>query len=622
MFYNCLNITYIDLSNFNTSKVTDMRYMFCGCSNLEKINFGNINTSSVENMKALFYNCYKLTSIDLSNFNTSKVNDMSFMFYGCSNLVININTSSVKDINSFFYNCYKLTSIDLSNFYTSKVTDISFMFYGCSNLEKINLSNINTSSVENMRALFYNCSKLISIDLSNFDTSKVNNAGFMFSFCYNLIYLDLSNFNTLKINKVDDMFQDCKSLIYLNLYNFTISNSIIKDNFINGISPYTKYCINDIYTKEYLLGNSLISNCSDDCFKPNKKIDIINKKCKDSCINTKYEKDNICYKECKDNEEYPVLCEGNDCDNNYTNECFDKAPKGYYLDINDKIYKKCFNNCLYCYGPGNKTINNCIECNNNLIILNESKYNTNCFKKCEKYYYFDENNEYHCIDTCPEKYSKLIIEKNKCIAEPDTYLYKYDYNNTYYISEELNDEIISMVKELLVFNDTINNNVSYFEIQDKVLEKIQDILNNNFETTNIEEGNDIIINADKVSYTITTSSNQKNNKDNNISTIDLGECENKLKEKYNISKNSTLYIMKVDVYIDNILKIEYDVYYPFSSNILTKLDLSICKDTKIDLSIPINLPSDELDKYNKSSDIYNNICYTPSMRFRRRPSNR
>ena len=267
MFYKCKNITYIDLSNFDTSNINDMRSMFCYCSNLEKINFGNIITSSVEDMIYLFGYCNKLTSIDLSNFDTSKVNY------------------------------------------------IISMFYGCSNLEKLNLSNINTSSVYSMNSLFYGCYKLTSINISNFDTSKVTDMSFMFSRCSNLTYLDLSNFNTLKINKVDSMFQNCKSLIYLNLFNFKICSPVEKENFIHGISPYTKYCINDINTKEYLLGNSLISNCSDDCFKPNKKIDIINKKCKDSCINTKYEKDNISHKECEDNKEYPVLCEGNDCNN-------------------------------------------------------------------------------------------------------------------------------------------------------------------------------------------------------------------------------------------------------------------------------------------------------------------
>ena len=57
-------------------------------------------------------------------------------------------------------------------------------------------------------------------------------------------------------------------------------------------------------------------------------------------------------------------------------------------------------------------------------------------------------------------------------------------------------------------------------------------------------------------------------------------------------------------------KIEYDVYYPFnSSNELTKLNLSICKDTEIELSIPVII-NENLDKYNISSSYYNDICST------------
>ena len=51
--------------------------------------------------------------------------------------------------------------------------------------------------------------------------------------------------------------------------------------------------------------------------------------------------------------------------------------------------------------------------------------------------------------------------------------------------------------------------------------------------------------------------------------------------------------------------IEYEIY-----NIKTKekLNLSICKNDKIDISIPININENNLYKYNISDDYYNNIC--------------
>ena len=40
--------------------------MFYNCSKLEKINLSNFDTSSVTDMKEMFYGCESLTSLDLS----------------------------------------------------------------------------------------------------------------------------------------------------------------------------------------------------------------------------------------------------------------------------------------------------------------------------------------------------------------------------------------------------------------------------------------------------------------------------------------------------------------------------------------------------------------------------
>ena len=45
---------------------------------------------------------------------------------------------------------------------------------------------------------------------------------------------------------------------------------------------------------------------------------------------------------------------------------------------------------------------------------------------------------------------------------------------------------------------------------------------------------------------MTTSDNQKNNSNKNISTIDLGDCEDKLKTVYGIDQSLPLIIFKID----------------------------------------------------------------------------
>ena len=147
MFYKLNNITEIDLSKFDASKITSMYFMFADCINLEKIKFGNINTSSVNNMYCIFCSCKKLSSIDLSKFDTSKVTDMEGMFNECNNLkyldLSNFNTSLVKSMRTMFQKCTQLIEINLSNFDTSQVTDMGYMFNGCNNLKYLDLSNFN-----------------------------------------------------------------------------------------------------------------------------------------------------------------------------------------------------------------------------------------------------------------------------------------------------------------------------------------------------------------------------------------------------------------------------------------------------------------------------------------------
>ena len=87
--------------------------------------------------------------------------------------------------------------------------------------------------------------------------------------------------------------------------------------------------------------------------------------------------------------------------------------------------------------------------------------------------------------------------------------------------------------------------------------------------------------------------------------MNLGECENILKNKYNISKNSSLYMIQIISGEEGmkIPKVEYEIYYPlYNNNDLKKLDLSLCKGTKVEISIAVKI-NDSLDKYNLSRDI-------------------
>ena len=93
--------------------------------------------------------------------------------------------------------------------------------------------------------------------------------------------------------------------------------------------------------------------------------------------------------------------------------------------------------------------------------------------------------------------------------------------------------------------------------------------------------------------------------------MNLGHCENIIKKNYNISNNDSLYILQIITEEEGmkIPKIEYEVYYPLNSNNLTKLDLFLCKDTKIEISLSVKI-NGSIDKYNINSNYYNDICST------------
>ena len=121
-----------------------------GYSSFSAVPFTLICDSGVTSMSYMFYNCSNLTSLDLSNFNTSKVDSMSSMFYGCRSLtsldLSNFNTSNVTDMSSMFYYCRSLTTLDLSNFNTSNILYIGYMFSSCDSLTTVKVINCDEST--------------------------------------------------------------------------------------------------------------------------------------------------------------------------------------------------------------------------------------------------------------------------------------------------------------------------------------------------------------------------------------------------------------------------------------------------------------------------------------------
>lgn len=327
MFADCATLTILNLNEdiFNTSNVETMASMFSGCSKLQTITWGtNFSTSKVTDISYMYYQCTSLTELDLSKFDFSKVTSFDNAFnLGDNKAIESINgqikanptqkipitcdmtvgywsysdggivdsmyvhtsgkysyirrhettfLSSWKNYYSGYANIksitfsstvpgssYTLNSINVGtgiktyvNSATKEVifsfigtiyapTDCSNLFYNCSGMEEIVFNNFNTSKTTNMKQMFSVCTSLTSIWCPFFNTSNVTTMSQMFQRCESLTSLDLSSFKTSSVKSFSWMFHGCSALKTLNLSSlFTSEKATDVSWMFNGCSALKK----------------------------------------------------------------------------------------------------------------------------------------------------------------------------------------------------------------------------------------------------------------------------------------------------------------------------------------------------------------------------------------------
>lgn len=131
--FSVSNFSEVDkLSNWDVSKVTTVRSMFSSCRNFSSIDLTKWITSSLTSTNQMFYqNSNNLKTVNLSGWDTTKLTDMYGMF-SYSNYLETVNlsgwdTSKVTSIN-IFDNCYNLKNVTFGNNWASNpnVTSISY----------------------------------------------------------------------------------------------------------------------------------------------------------------------------------------------------------------------------------------------------------------------------------------------------------------------------------------------------------------------------------------------------------------------------------------------------------------------------------------------------------------
>lgn len=182
----------LDLSGFDTSKVTTMSNMFSDCRYMTGIiGLDKFDTSNLSDATNMFRNCLSIEDLSAAEkFNTGNLTSATNMFYGCYKIsaldLSGWDTSKLRKVNGMFSGCSNLTDLILPGLVGPTTTDVNQMFYGCKLLEVLDSSGWDTSNTNNMSYMFYDCASLPAVEMHSWDTSKTTNMTSMFNGCNNL----------------------------------------------------------------------------------------------------------------------------------------------------------------------------------------------------------------------------------------------------------------------------------------------------------------------------------------------------------------------------------------------------------------------------------------------------
>jgi len=312
----------------------------------------------------------------------------------------------------------------------------------------------------------------------------------------------------------------------------------------------------------------------------------------------------------------------------------------YKIVINEELSNECnITDCDLCL---KKDLNYCIICkDDNYYIIEDQKYRYGKLKICHEKmsdivtnditekkideltnkitndltYEITDKRTDEIKDT--DKKTEVIIntitekitnkdETNYITSNIDTQKLINDLTNKIKINELSNNTQISF-EELM--NDKYKNvSLSNEEIEE-IYKHIKDYITENY------DGNNTIINSSNVKIQISKIDDQK---DSELSNIDLGDCEEILKNKYCKTENDSLIMLKFDIRPENETStfVHYEVY---STREKLYLELEECSGNNVIINVPIELSSEMEELYeflsqsgynifDSNSSFYNDIC--------------
>ncbi|MFX1398502.1 MAG: BspA family leucine-rich repeat surface protein [Promethearchaeota archaeon] len=204
-FSYCINldITASDILNLTGTTNLYRAFYYCRLSKIRGMN--EWDTSSVTDMRYMFYQCSAFNQ-DISDWDTSRVTDMSYMFYYCSTFNQDISdwdTSKVTDMRYMFYHCSAFNQ-DISSWNVSSVTNMNSMLRVAESFNK-SIGSWDVSSVTDMTSMFAS-THIFNQDIGSWDVSSVTDMSSMFSYAY-AFNQDIGDWNVSSVTDMYKMFE-------------------------------------------------------------------------------------------------------------------------------------------------------------------------------------------------------------------------------------------------------------------------------------------------------------------------------------------------------------------------------------------------------------------------------
>ena len=273
------------LSNLMTTKLSNIRGLFCKCTHLEtknqeRLKFGNSSTQNVKDISLLFNGCRKLKQIDLKALDVKNVEDMSYLFSRCVELkeihgLNNWKPNNLKNACGLFNKCEKLTIIsNIGNWAMDNVTDISIIFQFCESLDKLpDIHKWSLNKVKDISGAFSGCLKLKSPAiryLYKWQLKSITSMCGLFNECTGLTtFPDVMYWNTDNVTDMSGLFCGCSSMTQLppNMDRWNISKVVDMSYIFDGcaelknLNSINHWNIKNVkYKTDALRGTSLPEN--------------------------------------------------------------------------------------------------------------------------------------------------------------------------------------------------------------------------------------------------------------------------------------------------------------------------------------------------------------------------